>query len=178
MSRKAIDWTAIKTAYITGDESQRQLAVRFGVSSSALADKCRSEDWVAQRKKFRSDTVAKAAQKASRTRAHALAKVIEASDRLDDVLTDLLQKLATEGIGLLVLNGNPGRELESLSKAVLNSDELKRRLNGLLMPRDEARMRIDREKLELEKEKLAKEESKDAKDIEFRLAPELEELAK
>lgn len=159
MKSKTIDWAAIKTAYITGDESQRALCKRFRIGYSTLAEKCRKDGWVEARAKWRRDTVAKATQKASRTRACALAKVIEASDALDNVLAAFLQKIATEGIDLLALSGNPGRELESLSKAILNSDELKRRLNGMLMPRDEARIKLDREKLEMEKKKMEEEKT-------------------
>lgn len=176
MKSKAIDWAAIKTAYITGDESQRALCKRFGVGYSALAEKCRKEGWVDARAKWRRDTVAKATQKASRTRARALAKVIEVSDAFDDVLAAFVQKIATEGIDLLVLGGNPCRELESLSKAILNDDELKRRLNGMMMPRDEARIKLDREKLELEKKKAEQEQSGDNK-IVFEIASEMKEMS-
>ena len=172
---KKIDWAAIKTAYITGDDSQRELSARFGVSYSALADRCRREGWVDERKKLNSRAVAQAMQQATRTRARALARIIEASDALDNVIAAFAARLATEGLEAISLNGQPGRELESLSKALLNSDELKRRLNNMLLPRDEERMKLDRQKLELEKKKQAAEEQSDKK-IVFELAPEIREL--
>lgn len=170
-----IDWPAIKTAYITGDESQRGLAVRFGVSPSAIAATCKREGWVEERKKFKRTTVAKATQKASRAQSNALAKIVQASDLLDDVLTALLARLAQDGLEAISLNGTPGRELESISKALVNNDELKRRLNGILLPRDAERLKLDREKLEMEKKKAEEEKNTDNR-ITFELAPELKEL--
>lgn len=170
-----IDWPAIKTAYITGDESQRGLAARFGVSSGAIAAVCKREGWVEERKKFKRATVAKATQKASRAQVNALAKIVQASDLLDDVLTALLVRLAQDGLDAISLNGTPGRELESISKALVNNDELKRRLNGILLPRDAERLKLDREKLEMDKKKIEQAETADNR-IVFELAPELKEL--
>lgn len=171
-----IDWPAIKTAYITGDESQRDLAARFGVSPSSIAVACKREGWVEDRKKFKRTTVAKATQKASRAQANALAKIVQASDLLDDVLTTLLVRLAQDGLDAISLNGTPGRELESISKAILNNDELKRRLNGILHPRDAERLKLDREKLEMEKKRIEAEENADNRII-FEIAPDMKELA-
>ena len=66
----------------------------------------------------------------------------------------LLKELSERGLDTIMGNGTPGRELESLSKALLNNDELKRRLNGILLPREAERLKLDREKFEVEKKKL------------------------
>lgn len=174
---RPIDWVAIKTAYVTGDEGQHALSSRFGVSYGALAERCRKEGWVAARAEYRRSTVEKAVKKASRAQANALAKIVEASDILDQVLLTLFQRLDEEGLGAISGNGMPGKELESLSRALLNNDELKRRLNGKMMPRDEARIRLDRDKWEAEQKRLAAQEMAD-KSVRFEFEPELEELVK
>lgn len=170
-----IDWPAIKTAYITGDEGQHALAARFGVSYSALAERCRKEGWVAARKEYKRHNVEEAVKKASRAQVDALAKIVQASDILDQVLLTLFEKLNEQGLEAISGNGMPGKELESLSRALLNNDELKRRLNGKMMPRDEARIQLDREKLALEKKKLEAEENGD-KVMRFELSEDLKEL--
>lgn len=171
-----IDWPAIKTAYITGDESIAQLAARFGIGVSRASELCAKEGWVKQRAEYRNSNVEKAVKKASRAQVDALAKIVQASDILDDVLLHLFEVLSKDGLGAIMLNGTPGRELESLSRALLNNDELKRRLNGKMMPRDEARIRLDREKWEAEQKRAAAQEKSDS-NVAFVLDPTLKELA-
>lgn len=173
---RQIDWSAIKTAYITGEESQRELAERFGVSRSFLSDKCRREGWVQERQQYNAKTVQQAVRQASRTRARDLAKLIRSSDILDDVVLELFERLSREGLKAISASGAPGRELESLSRALLNNDELKRRLSGKMMPRDEAKLQLEREKLELEKERLRKQDEGGAQ-MAFEVSDELKELA-
>lgn len=172
-----IDWAAAKTAYVTGSESYRALAKRFGISYTELQQRGAKEKWVKARREHREQTVRKACQIASRAKAKELAKIYEASDLLDRVVVELLKTLAAEGLEAISGNGTPGRELESLSKAILNNDELKRRLNGILMPRDEERLRLDREKLEMEKKKLEMESTTD-RTLKVVLTDDLEEMAK
>ena len=148
-----IDWTAAKTAYVTGSESYRELAIRFGVSESQMSKKGTRGKWPDLRKEYRAKCAKRALEKASRAQANKLAKIYEASDILDQVVMELLMALKNDGLDTIMGNGTPGRELESLSKTLLNNDELKRRLNGILMPRDAERLKIDREKLDLERKK-------------------------
>lgn len=156
-----IDWTAAKTAYITGRESYPKLAARFGVSESQLSKVGTKEKWPKLRKEYREKTVRKAAEKASRAQVKELAKIYEASNILDGIMVALLKELSENGLDTIMGNGTPGRELESLSKALLNNDELKRRLNGILLPREAERLKLDREKFEVEKKKLEMEHSTD-----------------
>lgn len=150
-----IDWAEAKTAYITGEESYAALAERLGIAKSVLSKTATAQKWPKLRKQYREKTVTRAVQKASRAHAKKLAGVYEASEVLDGVIMALLNSLKEEGLSVIMGNGTPGRELESLTKALLNNDELKRRLNGMLMPRDAERIKLDREKLEIEKKKLA-----------------------
>lgn len=171
-----IDWTAAKTAYITGRESYPKLAARFGVSQSQLSKVGTKEKWPKLRKEYREKTVRKAAEKASRAQVKELAKIYEASNILDGIMVALLKELSEHGLDTIMGNGTPGRELESLSKALLNNDELKRRLNGILLPREAERLKLDREKFEVEKKKMEMEHSTD-RTLKVELVGELEEMA-
>lgn len=173
-----IDWPAIKTAYITGDEGFRKLAARFGTSVSAIAAVSKREHWVEQRAEHRNNTTTMAIRKASRAQANKLAKIARASDLLDDVLNQLLDRLASGNLDAISGNGMPGKELESLSRALLNNDELKRRLNGKMMPRDEARINLDREKWEAEQKRLASEQASENKVIVQFVDGDMEDFAK
>lgn len=160
MSR--IDWTEAKTAYITGEESYAELAARLGVGKTQLGKIATAQKWPKLRRQYRDKTVTRAVDKASRAHARKLATVYEASELLDQSIMTLLTRLKEDGLSAIMANGTPGRELESLTKALLNADELKRRLNGMLSPRDAERLKIDREKLELEKKKLAAQEAQES----------------
>ena len=172
-----IDWTAARTAYITGSMGYRDIAAQFGVHRNEVAEKGKREGWVEARKKHREQTVSKACQIASRAKAKELAKIYEASNILDEVLVALLLELKNNGLEAVSGNGTPGRELESLSKAILNNDELKRRLHGILLPRDEERLKLDREKLEMDKRKLEAEQNSD-NTVKVVLTGDLEEYSK
>lgn len=172
-----IDWNAAKEQYITGSDSYAKLAAQFGVHINVFKERGAREGWVKLRKEFRAKTVHKACQIASRTQAKELAKIYEASNILDGIMVTLLNELATSGLDTIMGNGTPGRELESISKALLNNDELKRRLHGILLPREEERLKLDREKFEMEKKKLEMEHSSD-KALKVELVGELEEMAK
>jgi hypothetical protein len=92
------------------------------------------------------------------------------------LVMELLLALKNEGLDTIMGNGTPGRELESLSKTLLNNDELKRRLNGKMMPRDEARIKLDREKWEAEQRRMEAEKNSD-NTMRFELSDDLKELA-
>ena len=47
------DWQAIKTEYVTGEKSQRDIAAERGVSAGAIGTRCAAEDWEAEREQYR-----------------------------------------------------------------------------------------------------------------------------
>jgi hypothetical protein len=49
----AIDWSAIRTAYITDPKATiRSLAAKFKVSNSAVSDHCKKEEWAKKRQEW------------------------------------------------------------------------------------------------------------------------------
>lgn len=58
-ARNRTDYAAIKQAYITGEESYRELGKRFGVNYSSLAQKAKRDGWAAMRNDFRRNVAIK-----------------------------------------------------------------------------------------------------------------------
>lgn len=77
-----IDWSAIKTEYITTDTSYRKLAKKYGVNHTNIAKKASAEDWVEQRKQFASKQQAKTLEKISQQEANRAAKIHSVADKL------------------------------------------------------------------------------------------------
>lgn len=58
-----IDWTTIKTEYITGSISTRKLAEKYGIKYSTLRNRAARDGWCAARYTHKSNIVAKVEQK-------------------------------------------------------------------------------------------------------------------
>ena len=81
-----MDWEQIRTEYITGDDSYRQLAEKYGVSLSDVGSHGAQEGWVSQRKQYRdkvrTKTMEKIANQTAGQAAKRAAKVGELADAL------------------------------------------------------------------------------------------------
>lgn len=49
------DWVAIKTEYVTGEDSLQELAQKYGISQSTLRKRSANESWVEQREEHRNN---------------------------------------------------------------------------------------------------------------------------
>lgn len=67
------NWGKIRGEYITGSLSQRQLAQKYGVSASQLAQRASKEGWRAARLEHRRKVEEKARQKAAERKAETMA---------------------------------------------------------------------------------------------------------
>ena len=77
-----IDWTAIKTEYITTKTSYRKLAQKYGVSATQICNVGSDEKWVEQREQYLSRTAAKTIEKISQQEANRAAKIHSVADKL------------------------------------------------------------------------------------------------
>lgn len=57
-TRTRIDWPALETRYVTGDETLKQVAQQTGVSERALASHSKAHGWPARRLEHRSQRAA------------------------------------------------------------------------------------------------------------------------
>lgn len=86
-----IDWSAIKTEYITTDTSYRKLAQKYGVNPTNIAKRASKEKWTEERKKNANKALSKALNAISTKQAERTAKLVGVSDLLLDKVKELLE---------------------------------------------------------------------------------------
>lgn len=91
-----MDWEQIRTEYITGDDSYRQLAEKYGVSLSDMGNHGAQEGWVSQRKQYRDKVRTKTMEKIANQTAGQAAKRAAKVDTLADKLLIKLEKAIDE----------------------------------------------------------------------------------
>lgn len=105
-------WGKIRTEYVTGEKSYRELAKKHGVSMSQLSEVASKEGWAKLRAEHRAETAAKAEQKLQEQQAGALADELEGIRRTARNLSAAIEKKSL-GKGL---NSKSLRELVSATK--------------------------------------------------------------
>ena len=105
MARK-VNWEKIKTEYVTGDISQRDIAKKYGLNDKTLQGRARREGWFAERKKLQGKVLAKAMQKAEAKQVRVACKELTLLDKiekhLDRAISDVDQfnrYIITEQVG-------------------------------------------------------------------------------
>ena len=190
MARRKIDWDAIKTEYVTTEINQRDLSKKYKVNVRDLADRCRKEKWVEQRKKNRAKAFEKAEQKAVNKRADELAGVLDASykirDRIVGAMDDPLQfnrYLVTEGrkggefhTEEVIKDKVDTKAIREMTQALKAVEGLIRSLNNIPTEAEMQRLQIEREKFELEKEKWEKEKAEMQSAHEVRITFQTDEV--
>ena len=91
-----MDWEQIRTDYITGDDSYRQLAEKYGVSLSDVGSHGAQEGWVPQRKQYRDKVRTKTMEKIANREAGQAAKRAAKVDTLADKLLVKLEQAIDE----------------------------------------------------------------------------------
>ena len=145
---RTIDWDAIETAYVTGNESQRAIAARFGVIHQEVSKHSKIGGWVQKRKDFRATAMANALQKALRAREEEIAEGLRGTDLVNKRALEMLE--ASNFLEYIVSTKSPCREMESISKVFINTEEARRLLRGLMKPSEEEKAKLEREKWEHE----------------------------
>lgn len=85
-------WGKIRTEYVTGEKSYRELARKHGVSMSQLSEVASKEGWAKMRAEHRAETAAKAEQKLKEQQAGALADELEGIRRTARNLSAAIEK--------------------------------------------------------------------------------------
>lgn len=166
MSRK-LDWTAVKTEYVTGDISYREIAEKYGVSLSTVGKMASKEGWSAERKKHRNNVHKKAVRKAETKQSQLLSKEIRLLNKiekhLDKALSDEFQfnrHIVSEGS-----NGNVTAEEKLFDKTDMRAmrdamsiareaEKMRRSLFGYLTEQEKQQLAMARERLEMDKQKV------------------------
>ncbi|MGM9585147.1 MAG: helix-turn-helix domain-containing protein [Faecousia sp.] len=87
-----VDWDAMRTEYIQGGVSYRELAAKYGVPFPTLADRARAEKWVELRKQAHDKAITKTVENVAKQNA----KVDDRINRLANRLIDKLEKAVDE----------------------------------------------------------------------------------
>ena len=88
-----IDWSAIKTEYITTDTSYRKLAEKYGVSRVQIGNVGKEENWVELRRQHLDGVVTKSLSLDEKKRLKTLERIQNATDRLLDKIEQAIDEL-------------------------------------------------------------------------------------
>lgn len=110
----SIDWSAIKTAYITDPKATvRSMAARFKVSSSAVSDHCKKEGWTKARQEWVKKHDSNVLDAAGEDREEVIATLTKKHEGLLGKLSDRLSK----AVDNLASDEWEAKNLEALAKA-------------------------------------------------------------
>ena len=146
------EWQKIKTEYISNANiSTRQLAAKYGVSYSALCQRCAREKWVEARKRKQSILDAKVIERAAEREAERAAATYDAADIALETVTALLQKdVDTDTISVA--------DLKTITGALKD-------IKYVLGIRNETEKAIQEERLEALRREKKREEQQDDKTV-------------
>lgn len=81
----AADWQSLRTEYITTDISYRKLGEKYSLNPTTIAERGKAENWVEERRRYRSKTLAKTLEKSANREANRLARLMDTTSRAIDV---------------------------------------------------------------------------------------------
>ena len=189
MSR-AVDWGAIKTAYVSSTKSYKRLATEHNLSFSAVSKRGKDEGWPALRKAFQEEAACRAIAGEVDNEAKRLGKIIEAANAMSDVIHGVFND--TEQFHRHIVTNTHGdetitsekifekvdsRAIKDLTGALKDMTLVLRNLYNLPTQAEAEAQRIAAERLNMDKRKMEAESGTD-KSIKVVLANGWEELAK
>ena len=178
---KAVSWSRIRHAYITGSMGQRDLAKKYGVSERDVTNHSRKEGWVQARREFRAKASAKAIERAVDDEADKLDAMRKAADtlagRLEEITQDADQLHMYTAVCRDVagedhivekrLEGINTKTLRDVVGALRELTGVLRNLHGIQTVGEQEAARIAAAKLELEQKKANVEETDKKIVVEF-----------
>lgn len=95
----AVDWMAVRNEYVSGVGSMRQLAAKYGVRASRIAERSKAEGWQEARREYRNKTGTKTEQKIvekqSTAEANRIVALLRTSDKLRKKIDEASDQLNT-----------------------------------------------------------------------------------
>lgn len=88
-----MDWQEVKTEYVTTDTSYRKLAKKYGVSSTAICNRAKTEDWISLREQFLNEEFTETVKKIQKKESDRMARIMDASDRLLEKIERAIDEL-------------------------------------------------------------------------------------
>lgn len=173
MGNRKVNWDLIKTEYVTGEDSQKKLAEKYGVSMTEFRGYAKT--WYKERLKYREKATKKAINKACDREANRLAKIIETSRKLTDHIARAVEDPEQFNRWLCETTTPDGsrnteekifrkvdiKSVNEAMKALQAAEKLERSINNILTLQEEQQLQIAREKWEAEKKQMATEHQKE-----------------
>ena len=155
------DWRKIQTDYMRGGKSLRQIAVKYGVSQSAVFRRAARENWVELRNQKASKALTRAREEAAETEGRRLAAKMERLEELADMLTAQIEKALGDDKQLYryMVGVGPGRQEEQTLK-ILDTKRAREMVDAmaalkqLFTPPEEGTERQEQPKLVIEVEEV------------------------
>ena len=163
-----MDWTAVKTEYITTDTSYRRLAKKYGVSATQIGNRSRAEGWIEERERYLTAVVAKSVRKSATIESNRLAKVMTATTKIIDIATKALEDseqfnryVVTEGAGdgfsetsEKIFEKTDTKALKDMVNIIKECTGLMRDFYDIPTPAQAEAQRIAAARLELDKQRM------------------------
>lgn len=167
------DWEKIASEYITTECTQQDLCNKYGCNRSYLETRCKRENWVERREKFKSDSIATVVKQQGQIRANKLNSLINATDKLSVYIENLCNRI-DEFVEDGTLNTKNLRDIVASAKDLTSTV---RNLNDLPTLQEIESNRIALERLKLEQERFNADNSNEPIEIEVKLENGLEDYA-
>ena len=165
MSRRKIDWDAIKTEYVTTDISIRALSEKHKIDKNLVASHCKNDKWVKARKDYRTRVTTKAITKSCNKRAAELSELFDIALNVKDTLKKASKD--PEQFNRYIVQYGTGngkydteeriydkvdmRAVKDLMQSMKVLEDIMRSVGNIKTDAEEQRLRIEKEKWEREK---------------------------
>lgn len=169
-----IDWEPIKAEYVTTDISQKELAEKYGVSTSALRFHIAAEQWNGLRQQHRQRIVDKTSQRCSEQAAERMAQLMGGADKMLDATLQALDdpdqfyryivKVKQDGETYTeeqTFKKADTKAMKDMTKMLRDLTDITRDLYGLPDYDQQVRTRLAEERLALEKLRMDTEDNGD-----------------
>lgn len=104
--RKDLDWFKIKGEYITTKCSYADLAKKYNVNKTTLANRAKEEDWTGERERHANETLLRTIKGIEKEQSARMMKLFSLTDNVLNALTDAIEGKNGEEARALVLS-NP-----------------------------------------------------------------------
>ena len=153
----AIPWSKIRTEWLKGGITQKQLAEKYGVKLKTLQNRASNEGWKNLKGKIKEQTEEKLCARVTRARVTHLEKLIQANEDLLDGFVALAQMVKEKPQLLFDVNGSI-KNAESFAKGLQAATATQRDLYRLPNIDQKFNAKKWREQLKLEQAKVKKDE--------------------
>ena len=145
------DWVAIRNEYVTTQCSYHDLSIKYKVPESTMRKHGMTEHWTEQRNSVKAETEQKIRERISQelteNGVEKLRKLIEASDKVGEILVDVVEGMSQSGKEVNIY------ALKEVTLTIKALTAAMRDLNGIPTRQEQESLEIARERLALDRKK-------------------------